>query len=165
MHLPSILLASIYFWNTVGNFSSKSMFAVTVAALSTTAAATSTVRVRGSGVEGVNTDFEWTSATIIPPGFERVCVNNGWGVRSTWEMLNNGKPWLRASNEAYIYLNDSDGQWWIDKPDGNGVYIAPEGPIDDCGSIGSPPVTGWRSLFPSYDPVPSVEILLKTNEL
>merc|ERR1740130_912 len=105
------------------------MFPMTTAAFSTAAATTtanSTVRVKGSGVESVNTHYEWTSATVIPPGFETVCVQNRWGVESTWKMLNNGKPWLRASNDAYIYLNSADGQWWIDKPDGDGVYVAPQ---------------------------------------
>merc|ERR1740133_690886 len=132
MNLPSpstvsTLLVSISFWNTIGN--PKFMFPMTTAAFSTAAATTTannTVRVKGSGVESVNTHYEWTPATVIPPGFENVCVQNRWEVESTWEMLNNGKPWWRASNDAYIYLNSADGQWWIDKPDGDGVYVAPK---------------------------------------
>jgi hypothetical protein len=147
---------------------------MTTAAFAAAAAATtdSTVRVKGSGVESVNKQYEWTPATIIPPGFEKVCVQNRWGVESTWEMLNNGKPWLRASNDAYIYLNSADGQWWIDKPDGDGVYVAPKDQpqrgASSCGageaSHATPPTTGWRALSPSYTPAPSVELIDNSNK-
>ena len=119
----------------------------------------STVRVTGSGVESVNEEYEWTPATIIPPGFEKVCVQNRWGVESTWEMLNKGRQWLRASNDAYIYLNSSDGQWWIDKPDGAGVYVVPKEQSCDVAGESSPPSTGWRALSPSYNPAPLVEVI------
>ena len=152
------------------------MFPMTTAAFSTAATAASTVRVKGSGVESVNTHYEWTPATVIPPGFETVCVQNRWGVESTWEMLNNGKPWLRASNDAYIYLNSADGQWWIDKPDGDGVYVAPKDQAaqqggatsSSCGAgepfHAAPPVTGWRALSPSYNPAPLVELIDNSNK-
>ena len=176
MNLPSVstLLLSISFWNTIGN--PKCMFPMTTAAFSTAATAASTVRVKGSGVESVNTHYEWTPATVIPPGFETVCVQNRWGVESTWEMLNNGKPWLRASNDAYIYLNSADGQWWIDKPDGDGVYVAPKDQAaqqggatsSSCGagepSHAAPPATGWRALSPSYNPAPLVELIDNSNK-
>ena len=184
MNLPpsvSTLLVSISFWNTIGN-PKFSMFPMTTAAFSTAAATTtanSTVRVKGSGVESVNTHYEWTPATVIPPGFATVCVQNRWGVESTWEMLNKGKPWWRASNDAYIYLNSADGQWWIDKHDGDGVYVAPKDPAaaqqgdatsssSSCGGAGeaspaAPPATGWRALSPSYDPAPLVELIENSN--
>lgn len=177
MNVPSVstLLVSISFWNTIGN--PKFMFPMTIAAFSTAATtANSTVRVKGSGVESVNTHYAWTPATVIPPGFETVCVQNRWGVESTWEMLNNGKPWLRASNDAYIYLNSADGQWWIDKPDGDGVYVAPKdqaaqqggATVSSCGageaSHAAPPATGWRALSPSYDPAPLVELIDNSNK-
>ncbi|VEU38290.1 unnamed protein product [Pseudo-nitzschia multistriata] len=127
----------------------------TAAAFSSTASGASPLRVKGSGVESVNTEYEWTDAATIPPGFEKVCLQNGWGVQSTWNMLNNGQPWLRATNEAYIYLNKADGQWWIDKPDGNGVFVAPKTPGDDK----NPPHTGWTALSPSYNPVPLVDVV------
>eukprot|EP00532_Pseudo-nitzschia_australis_P008204 CAMPEP_0168166500 /NCGR_PEP_ID=MMETSP0139_2-20121125/2059_1 /TAXON_ID=44445 /ORGANISM="Pseudo-nitzschia australis, Strain 10249 10 AB" /LENGTH=138 /DNA_ID=CAMNT_0008083699 /DNA_START=270 /DNA_END=686 /DNA_ORIENTATION=- len=130
------------------------MMSSTTAAAFSAAAHTVTVRVKGSGVESVNMDFEWTAATIIPPGFEKVCIQNGWAVESTWGMLNDGKSWLRASNEAYIYLNNADSQWWIDKPNGDGVFVAPKARGDDA-----PPTTGWRALSPSYKPEPSFEII------
>mmetsp|Transcript_8955 Transcript_8955/g.18601 ORF Transcript_8955/g.18601 Transcript_8955/m.18601 type:complete len:161 (-) Transcript_8955:98-580(-) len=151
MNLSSTLLVSISFWNTIAY--TRFMPPMTAAAFSA-ATTTSTVRVRGSGVESVNTEYEWTPATIIPPGFEKVCIQNRWGVESTWEMLNSGRPWLRAPNEAYIYLNSSDGQWWIDKPDGAGVYVVPKAEGET-----SPPSTGWRALSPSYNPPPSVQLI------
>ncbi len=126
---------------------------MTAAAFSATSRATA-IKVSGSGVESVNTEYEWTPATTIPPGFEKVCIQNRWGVESTWEMLNSGRPWLRAKNEAYIYLNSSDGQWWIDKPDGAGVYVVPKAQGETL-----PPSTGWRALSPSYNPAPSVEVI------
>ncbi|OEU18300.1 hypothetical protein FRACYDRAFT_268259 [Fragilariopsis cylindrus CCMP1102] len=185
MNLPSTvstLLVSISFWKTIGK-NPKFMVPMTTAAFSTATATTtanSTVRVKGSGVESVNTHYEWTPATVIPPGFETVCVQNRWGVESTWKMLNNGKPWLRASNDAYIYLNSADGQWWIDKPDGDGVYVAPKedqaapqqgdatSSSSSCGGTGEashavPPATGWRALSPLYDPAPLVELIENSN--
>ena len=139
------------------------------AAAFSTAATGAIVRVKGSGVESVNTEYQWTSATIIPPGFERVCVQNRWDVKNTWEKLNNGKPWLRASNEAYIYLNFADGQWWIDKPNGDGVYVVSKDQGGgSCGtgegSYSLPPVTGWRALSPSYNPAPLVESIAESNK-
>eukprot|EP00536_Pseudo-nitzschia_multiseries_P016664 jgi/Psemu1/222127/e_gw1.1188.18.1 len=131
---------------------------MTAAAFST-AGKSVTIRVKGSGVDSVNTDFELCEATIIPSGFERVCVQNVWGVQSTWEMLNNNKPWFRASNEAYIYLNNADGQWWIDKPDGAGVFVTPKIRGED-----TPPTSGWRALSPSYNPTPTVEVLFECQQ-
>ena len=160
--LSTALLLSISFWNTIGN--STILFPMSAAAFSA-AKTIATIRVKGSGVGSVNTDYEWTSASVIPPGFERVCIENRWGVKSTWEKLNNGKPWLRASNGAYIYLNAADGQWWIDKPDGAGVFVAPKNE-DGGGSCSTgefsylkPPVSGWRALSPSYNPPPSVVVM------
>jgi hypothetical protein len=108
-------------------------------------------------VDSVNMEYEWTSATTVPPGFERVCIQNRWGAQSTWEMLNDGRPWLRASNDAYIYLNSADGQWWIDKPNGAGVYVAAQDDRD--ASEFAPPAKGWTALSSSYNPVPSVELI------
>ena len=130
---------------------------------------TTIIGVKGSGVESVNQQYEWLPASIIPKGFKEVCLQNQWDVKSTWENLNNGKPWLRASNDAYIYLNSADGHWWIDKPDGLGVYVAPKNQGGDktCGAGKDehdlPPVMGWRSLSPEYNPVPSIELITNSN--
>mmetsp|Transcript_8522 Transcript_8522/g.21012 ORF Transcript_8522/g.21012 Transcript_8522/m.21012 type:complete len:160 (+) Transcript_8522:322-801(+) len=152
MNVSPRLLVSITL--LLNAFRTPNTMSTTTAAAFSTAANPATIRVKGSGVESVNTDFEWTAATKIPPGFERVCRENSWGVESTWDMLNKNKPWLRASNEAYIYLNNADGQWWIDKPDGAGVFVAPKIQGED-----TPPASGWRALSPLYNPAPSVEIV------
>ena len=44
-----------------------------------------------------------------------------------------------APNGAYIYRNKLDGKWWIDAPDGNGVYIA-------AGPAHAPPSNGYEVL-------------------
>mmetsp|Transcript_25106 Transcript_25106/g.69250 ORF Transcript_25106/g.69250 Transcript_25106/m.69250 type:complete len:162 (+) Transcript_25106:121-606(+) len=150
---PRLLVSITLSWNAFRTPNTMSTTTI-AAAFSTAANPATTIRVKGSGVESVNTDFEWTAATKIPPGFERVCRENSWGVESTWDMLNKNKPWLRASNEAYIYLNNADGQWWIDKPDGAGVFVAPKIRGED-----TPPASGWRALSPLYNPAPSVEIV------
>jgi len=56
-----------------------------------------------------------------------------------WQKLNSGRIWFRKENEAYIYWNTADSSWWIDKPDGMGVFKA--------GAVShSPPQTGWEQL-------------------
>ena len=181
MKLQSTLLVSIYCWNTIVKPSFMAPMATTAFSTATAAAtacasssssksssSSSIVRVRGSAVESVNTNYTWTPATSIPPGFEKVCVQNHWEVENTWKMLNNGKSWLRASNDAYIYFNSNDNQWWIDKPDGNGVYVAPnkdhhhqqQQQQQQEGAPQIPPGTGWKALSSSYNPVPtSVELI------
>merc|ERR1712238_60080 len=139
----------------------KQMLFTSTVAMSTFAIANalviSTVQIKGSGVDSVNQDFQSTSAKNIPPGFENVCIKNQWDVQRTWETLNNGTPWFRASNDAYIYLNSVDNKWWIDRPDGNGVYIASKNQGEEFSNI--PPKTGWEALSVSYNPTPSLEFL------
>merc|ERR1711978_783363 len=60
----------------------------------------------------------------IPTGFEWVCRQKGWNAADTWRELNGDSIWFKASTQAYIYWNKSNGVWWIDEPSGNGVYIA-----------------------------------------
>jgi hypothetical protein len=64
-------------------------------------------------------------ASEIPKGFADVCVQNKWDVVSTWKKLNGGEggSWFKhEANDSYIYFNALDGMWWIDGPDGLGVY-------------------------------------------
>jgi hypothetical protein len=80
----------------------------------------------------------------IPSGFARVCNDQGWDTTDMWVKLNGLDPientWFAHSqNESYIYWNKSDGKWWIDGPDGNGVWIL-EGPSH------APPAHGWRHV-------------------
>jgi|EP01082_Thalassiosira_pseudonana_P004370 hypothetical protein len=81
-------------------------------------------------------------ATDIPTGFSRVCEEHGWDINCMWSKLNGLDPskdiWFaNSSNDSYIYYNKSDGRWWIDGLDGNGVWIV-EGPSH------APPAHGWR---------------------
>ena len=46
-------------------------------------------------------------------------------MKSTWIKLNGGESgsWFKhESNDSYVYFNALDGMWWIDGPDGLGVY-------------------------------------------
>ena len=48
-------------------------------------------------------------------------------------------PWYKnENNEAYIYYNQNDKQWWIDGTDGLGVFISPSG------TPHAVPSQGWR---------------------
>merc|ERR1719230_1221195 len=83
-------------------------------------------------------------AADIPAEFASVCDGNGWPVTSTWEKLNGGETgtWFaHESTSSYIYYNAADKMWWIDGPDGLGVYKAP-------GPSYAPPgaQTAWQHL-------------------
>lgn len=66
----------------------------------------------------------------IPSSFKLVCENEGWSTTDVWKKLNGNKDWYKhENNESYIYFNENDQQWWIDGPDGLGVYKSP-GPIN-----------------------------------
>lgn len=78
----------------------------------------------------VSGGFLRQEASKIPPAFAEVCNDNGWEVQSTWEKLNGGEDgaWFAHEddkNPSYIYFNNADSMWWIDGPDGLGVYKAP----------------------------------------
>ena len=125
-----------------------------MAAFSSPSLPSNWVRVSGAGVPSVNADFEWTTPENIPDGFAKVCNQNGWDVSQMWNRLNGGRPWLCSrKNAAYIYWNGSDGHWWIDEPDGLGVYIAPS--TDST----KPPSQGWKALRQEYEPIPFIELV------
>ena len=84
------------------------------------------------------------SPTDIPKGFADVCKGQGWDVASTWTKLNGMNPitnvWFaHEENDSYVYHNNVDGRWWIDGPDGKGVWIA-DGPGH------APPSRGWKHV-------------------
>ena len=57
----------------------------------------------------------------VPAGFARVCSQHGWDEARTWGELNGGEGgrWYKhEQHDGYIYHNKSDGEWWIDGPDG-----------------------------------------------
>ena len=110
------------------------------------------VRVSSAGSALVNGAYAQRNAVIIPRGFAKVCEEMGWPTQPMWQKLSNMKtPWYEAENGAYIYWNQSDRQWWLDEPNGNGVYVALS---DDE----VPPSHGWRALPGGRAPVPSVEV-------
>ena len=89
----------------------------------------------------------------IPVRFADVCVKNGWDVASTWEKLNGGAggAWFaheagENANPSYIYHNAQDGCWWIDGPDGLGVFKAPGPPHAPPGAS-----IRWRALDGAED--------------
>lgn len=99
------------------------------------------LRVMGSKqVPAVNGDYFPKTAESIPNGFAKVCDEQGWVTIDMWDKLGGGSLWFAHSeNESYIYWNKGDGKWWIDGPDGNGVWIVP-------GPSHAPPAHGWSSI-------------------
>merc|ERR1712032_1283455 len=65
-------------------------------------------------------------------------------------LSNQESPWYEAENGSYIYWNMNDGQWWIDAPDGRGVYVVKASPD-------SVPAQGWELLQGAKPPAPRVE--------
>ena len=83
--------------------------------------------------------------TEVPEGFKDVCVENGWDVEATWVKLNGGGEdgawYKKESDRSYIYHNALDGSWWIDGPDGLGVY---KGVGPDWAPMGMS--TAWKAI-------------------
>ena len=90
------------------------------------------VEVLGCSEDSVNGQYFPTSAEVIPPGFQKVkleevnsdhyslfivkvCQDQGWPPLKMWQKLNSDRTWYRKDNEAYIYWNTLDCSWWIDK--------------------------------------------------
>jgi|EP01083_Nonionella_stella_P030424 hypothetical protein len=119
------------------------------------------LRIQGSSIPSVNKDYEWKSANIVPKGFAQVCQQNQWDVESTWNRLNGGRDWFHApSNDAYVYLNSMDNHWWIDEPNGRGVFIAFEKkPLATLKGKTLPPTDGWKVLGGGNELLPSITIV------
>jgi len=105
--------------------------------------------------EDVNGVYLAQPASKIPTGFDRVCKEHNWNTNILWKKLNANKPWFLAeSNESYIYLNENDGKWWIDGPDGMGAYTSDpaihQGLSEmwkgKMGVIVGPPAYGWKDI-------------------
>ena len=80
----------------------------------------------------------------VPKGFADVCVQNSWDVKATWKKLNGGEggSWFKhEANDSYVYFNALDGMWWIDGPDGLGVY---KGPGPNWAPMGMS--TAWKAI-------------------
>jgi hypothetical protein len=104
--------------------------------------------IAGSGANEVNTEYVATDAAEIPNGFDLVCKQQGWDTSAMWKKLGGGKTWYKAQNEAYIYWNLMDGCWWIDAPNGNGIYKA-------VAPAYAPPQVGWE-LLGAHGPPPAL---------
>ena len=110
------------------------------------------VRVTSAGVASVVGAYSIRQATAIPEGFAKVCRAQGWATNDMWKRLSDLKrPWFEADNGAYMYYNRADGQWWIDEPNGSGIYVS--------GSDTTlPPLDGWKPLQSGLLPLPILAV-------
>ena len=112
-----------------------------------------TLQVLGGGVEETNGEYVVRSPKLVPAGFTKTCDANGWVSLDMWNQLTDGDTdWYEHENGSYIYRNVGDGQWWIDAPDGGGVYVAK-------GSPSSIPQEQWQVLRGAKSPAPTVHVL------
>mmetsp|Transcript_46339 Transcript_46339/g.105670 ORF Transcript_46339/g.105670 Transcript_46339/m.105670 type:complete len:133 (+) Transcript_46339:25-423(+) len=117
-------------------------------------AQSSSVQVLGAGSRVVNGLYASRPAAQIPAGFAATCRTMGWDSAQTWKKLSDQKrPWYEKTDGSYVYWNTQDHKWWIDGPDGAGLYVV----RDDSGSS-VPPGKGWTALSGAQQPVPSVEV-------
>jgi len=119
------------------------------------------LRVSASGSQGVNQVYVERDPQVVPLGFSLTCAEMGWEAEKMWLQLSNQRtPWYEAENGAYIYWNKGDSQWWIDAPDGKGVYVAKaqvsDAPADDA---------RWKQLPGAPGPLPKVELEKDSSEL
>lgn len=94
--------------------------------------AVTSITVMGAGQDQVNGKYSVRPGTVIPKRFESVCQREGWDPVRMWAELSGAHgaaatsvEWYEHDNHSYIYLNTRDGHWWMDAPDGLGVYKAP----------------------------------------
>mmetsp|Transcript_35197 Transcript_35197/g.70186 ORF Transcript_35197/g.70186 Transcript_35197/m.70186 type:complete len:120 (-) Transcript_35197:189-548(-) len=112
----------------------------------------SLLKITAAGVASVVGNFHQRDPHVIPRGFAKVCVEMGWDTQVSWEKLSDlRRPWFESPNGAYIYWNAADGQWWIDEPSGNGVYVALTSDL-------LPPSVGWKALSSGKPPLPSLTL-------
>merc|ERR1711862_1075081 len=115
------------------------------------------------GIADIDGDYAMRDAAeLIPEKFALVCDQNGWDTGEMWAKLSGAGSrqrilWYEASNKSYIYFNVMDGHWWIDGPDGLGVYKA-RGPRDAVPAYprGSGGRFGWFPLDASNPRVPTL---------
>jgi len=110
------------------------------------------VTVRSSGVHDVNQKYDERDPTVIPNGFDITCRQMKWDTQQMWLQLSDQRtPWFEAPNGSYIYWNKGDGKWWIDAPDGGGIFIskAPNTAV---------PSRGWQALASTSGALPVVEV-------
>ena len=96
--------------------------------------------VSNAGFQSVNGNYHQIRHEVIPTGFAKVCNEQGWNSSEMWSKLNGLNVWYQhKENDSYIYFNNSDQKWWIDGPDGLGVYII-------SGTPDNPPKEGWKLI-------------------
>jgi hypothetical protein len=101
--------------------------------------------VLGSNILEVNGNYLPKTPLEIPSGFAKVCDHQGWNTNDMWSKLNGldlaKDIWFAHSdNASYIYWNKNDKKWWIDEPDGSGVWIV-------GGPSHAPPAHGWSHVM------------------
>jgi len=113
-----------------------------------------------SDFKSINGEYTRINASKVPKGFDKVCQEQGWDTQKMWTKLGGDQDWFTAQNGAYIYFNHADRHWWIDEPDGNGVYKA-EAPEHAF------PAVGWKLLTPAEQKPcpPSVQVYRATAGL
>ena len=116
------------------------------------------ISIQSAGFSAVNGFYTCQSPHIIPKGFKSTCEAMNWDTQRTWNQLSSRKRhwFLSEENDSYVYWNKGDGKWWIDGPDGAGIYIVKN-------DAEFPPNIGWMALDKEYEPCPIVEILEKTE--
>jgi len=115
------------------------------------------VKVSGAGVAIVNGLYRQRCASIVPAGFAATCDKMNWPSELTWQKLATPNvEWFESDNGSYIYLH-KEGQWWIDAPDGGGIYIT-----DDKSK--EPPCGGWKPLVENALPLPTVSITDQSSD-
>eukprot|EP00931_Biecheleriopsis_adriatica_P115802 TRINITY_DN91557_c0_g1_i1.p1 TRINITY_DN91557_c0_g1~~TRINITY_DN91557_c0_g1_i1.p1 ORF type:complete len:370 (+),score=72.10 TRINITY_DN91557_c0_g1_i1:3-1112(+) len=130
----------------------------------------SKVTVMNAGVQAVNGEYEARDGNAIPDKFALVCEQNNWNTLEMWRKLagagRGGEKvtWYEAPNKSYIYFNVADQHWWIDGPDGLGVYKALGSPLAvPAYPRGSGGKAGWFPLAEENLPVPSLLIHRDTD--
>lgn len=125
-------------------------------ALAAAASAAARVLVSGAGSPIVNGIYARREAAAIPAAFARVCVASGWDAAATWARLNEQRAWWEAPNGSYLYLNSSDGLYWLDDGvTGLGLYVSGAG---GAGGGSVPPSAGWRLIGRGLLPLPAIAV-------
>ena len=123
---------------------------------------TATIRVSNAGVQILNGTYKSRPYNAIPESFADVCHRMKWDPQRTWTQLAapSCRWFLHDNNASYIYLHN-DGRFWMDDPNGAGIYVcdasnAVELRIESGGGGGGfaeEEEVGTRILVPSADAV------------
>ena len=134
------------------------------------------ISIENAGFSDVNGMYYPRPSNEIPIGFDRTCREMNWSTNKMWNQLSfpDYHWFLHSRNDSYIYLNKSDGKWWIDGPSGSGIYIVPAAAASMSSSSSPsstttaydqpyPPKNGWMALRPDYHPIPTVQVVVNNN--